>query len=1008
MSEPGARHGPSAASAVSDLALGLALALLATTFFLISPPPGQTYPGAIPWRDWSLLRPLTQVLSVSGQVATARGVEVKDLMLHIAAALGLGLLGLKLLAERRLEQRADSAGARAQPAVYAQLLLGGWVVLSLASALWSSDPRPALGQGFIYAFHLGWAVALAHTFRARDLSKLLSGVLIISAAGAALCLWYYYERNPYHRPGFPLGNPNVMSAAMLPAVLISVGLLAAAAAAWRRGERPALAPVGLALVALVPLVWSLKLTQGRGALVALVAGLAAMGVFLLSRRARWLLAMALAVALTAGGAWYFYESRLDVTMARGATIRFRLYAWRYAAELWQQRAIAGHGAGAYPRLAGELAVTDMSLDPAAFMAELVEHAHNELFEILTEIGLVGGVTFVGGFVATLFAASAALRSAGNRREWWLILALFGGVAALLADSLTGSSLRLPGVPAIFFTLLGALWAVSMAARPQTSAAVRPPGWLLAWRTRVTRPAALAVISFAGAAVLALVTVQNWRGVRHEQAASVAAGADHMRAVAGFSAAEGLLLDPVRVVVARRRELDGRLALAHEAAEAWAAARQELAARQEPRPPGGHPGSAGASPSQPAKVATETPRSQPEEALPGPPGTQAAGGFGPLELWEAAARAAIEAYEEAVRLSRAVPSLTRSDASAAQAAELLAELHAARDAQQAGDAQRASASQHAGEWAYAAGQHWYRQRFRTPYDVETLLALTRYPGTLSGHVELLRDALRFGEPYGPWLEALVRVAHVPGFEAALSACAAAAGPMTPETGLDLLILSMAPETHRLVAACHALRGEFAAAADEAATAAALYAPMRPRFPEQHSRALAEQALYLMRDSVANAARAVELVRAAIAALPLIQEQKYEEMVAPFRRRLVAFLIAAGRVDEARVALAGGSEPNGAVNVRLAATYVALAEMYVRVPPERRPPVEDWLRAALRLAPAEVRAWSWLAWLAGQRGDVAEIRTVLAQAAAAGVSADQVEAIRRSLGQEYPALRAELGP
>ena len=34
------------AAACSRTALVLALALLAATFFLISPPPGQTYPGA--------------------------------------------------------------------------------------------------------------------------------------------------------------------------------------------------------------------------------------------------------------------------------------------------------------------------------------------------------------------------------------------------------------------------------------------------------------------------------------------------------------------------------------------------------------------------------------------------------------------------------------------------------------------------------------------------------------------------------------------------------------------------------------------------------------------------------------------------------------------------------------------------------------------------------------------------------------------------------------------------
>jgi len=43
--------------------------------------------------------------------------------------------------------------------------------------------------------------------------------------------------------------------------------------------------------------------------------------------------------------------------------------------------------------------------------------------------------------------------------------LFGGLAALLADSLTGPSLRSARRAAIFFTLLGALWAAWRDGRP---------------------------------------------------------------------------------------------------------------------------------------------------------------------------------------------------------------------------------------------------------------------------------------------------------------------------------------------------------------------------------------------------------------------------------------------------------------------------------------------------------------------------------------------------------------
>ena len=146
-------------------------------------------------------------------------------------------------------------------------------------------------------------------------------------------------------------------------------------------------------------------------------------------------------------------------MARGATIRFRYYAWRYAAELWSQSlptSVIGQGAGSYPRLAGQLSIRDRTLDPEAFPGELVEHAHNELFEVLTEIGLIGGVTFVGGWLATLAAGAALRRSVSDREKRWLHAALVAGLMALIVDMFSWPALRLSGVPAIFYTLLGAV------------------------------------------------------------------------------------------------------------------------------------------------------------------------------------------------------------------------------------------------------------------------------------------------------------------------------------------------------------------------------------------------------------------------------------------------------------------------------------------------------------------------------------------------------------------------
>ncbi len=854
----------------SRAALALAVAVAAAAFLLMSPPHGRTYPGAIPWKTTSLLKPLIDVLTLGGWVETARGVEIKDFALHIAAALGL-LLAAVRYARATPAARPGSAG----PVTWAIVLLAGWVLLSLLSGLWSQAPDVSRGQALLYALLLGWAVSLAATLDRRDVPALLYSLLVITAVGGALCLWYFRERNPFHRPGFPIGNPSSLAAAMVPGLLTGLALLGSAGGELRRTGRLTArraGSVGAVVVALVPIVGCLGLTRGRGALLGILAGLATMGYLLLGRHrvgrwVRWGLVAAFGLAIVAAGAWWSSRSQVDVTMARGATVRFRLYAWRYAAELWGANAwaqVAGQGAGAYPRLAGTLAVHDRVLDPAAFMGEIVEHAHNELFEVLTEIGLVGGVTFVGGFVATLLAGAGAAHSAAEGTERWLRMALVGAIVGLLADAMTGVALRLPGVPALFWTLVGTLWAVSRAspsALPGSRTEVgksdeRATPSVLSARCSTGGQRAARVVS-AGVCLLAAAGagwtgLRNWQGVQHEQAAETlsARAEDEGTAESALShatRAEAWLLDPVRKIIAGDRVLHIRYGRAANAVRSWLALREAAA--------------------------------DPQNAP--------AGATASVNL-EAARRRAIvraqEAHEAAYRLARRAPALESTLKVAARSAELLATLEGTADAERG----RA--------WLDAAERTWRQQRTRTPLDVETLLALTQYRASFESHVALLRDALRFGGPQGYWKTRLAELADQPGFEDVLGRFLAAAGPITPATDADTVVLSMAPETRRLAAAWLALQGDLNAAADEAHRAAELYLGLRPRLPTLHSVALAEEAEYRLRAG-ARPEQAVELLEQAIAALPRIQEQKYEELVQPFRFRLALALLAAGQTEAA---------------------------------------------------------------------------------------------------------------
>lgn len=891
--------------------LVLALALLAATFFLISPPSRhETYPGAIPWREGSLLHRLTDLMSLDGRLATVRGVEIKDLVFHLAPAIGFILVALcgrgarpeSALAAGPVSARALAAGlVRLGPVSYARLLLAAWVIVALLSSLWSGDPAIARGQALLYALAVAWASVLASSLSPRQLPALLWGFVLVSCLGAALCVWYYYERNPFHRPGFPLGNPSVLAAAILPGTLVALVILGGALGHLLRDRRrPAVLAGAGALASLVPLVWCLVLTYSRGALVGLAGGLAAIALSLAGRWLRWLLAALFAVGALLGAMWWFSASHLDLTMARGATMRFRLYAWRYAAELWDATSntqLVGLGAGSYPRLAGAFAVRDRALDPAAFMAEIVEHAHNELFEVLSEIGLIGGLTYVGGFIATLFAAALALRRRSASGGRWPLIALVSGFVAMLVESMLGSALRLPGTAAIFYTVLGGLW-VAGHDSPVASSDAGPAATVPRSKLGGLGHGFRILLCLAAGVGCGWIAFHNWSGVQYERAANAASRAGEFEHALELAAqAEPRLLDPVRVMDARRLALRCRFGLAREAFTEW----------------------------------VRHPATQPADAA---------------DNLRTRALATIEqTHVEALRLGVGVPSLEKTDAIAARCAEWLALMNREKDPRLAL------------EWAERAEKLWRRQRERAPFDVETLLALLRYRAPLEGYVVLLRDALRFldtlsfDETYQYWHASLASLARQPAFETTLAQFRDAAGPITPKTDLDAIIASMAPETYRLVAAWHALRGEFDQSATFAERAVQLYAPLRTRFPTSYSEALAEQARYLFRASTDDAARCVELLRQALAALPVIQAQKYAEMARPFRLRLWMLLSALDQSREAEATLREAlAFVDDSTAMQRQANGIMEEALAAGVPEERIERARQAWRAATTTAPA----------------------------------------------------------
>lgn len=914
-------------------AVTVALAVVCGTFFLISPDPRDDYPGLIPWAPGSALRALMGLMSLGGSTPTARGIEIKDLVLHVGAGLALGLAGLRMA-------RSDVPGWRgARLAVTGASLLGLWVAISALSALWSGDASLSLRQAGLYFVLVGCGVGLAATLRPAQVRTVLDGYLAAGAAAAVLCIWYFHERNPNHRPGFPIGNPGTLAATLLPAVMVGVCRIARgvrSVSVLDRGERWR---AGAAALALVPLGWCLWLTAARAAGIGLAAGVATLVLVNVGRRMRYVLSAAAGVLVTAAALAAYFTPVLDL-LDRSETIRFRGYMWRYAAELWSRRPVSGVGAASFARLTGVLSLTDRQLDPAAFLGDWAGHAHNELFEVFAEIGLLGGVAFVGGLLASGLAMYRQTLRRGDDR-WWRV-AILASLAALTTEMLFNVSLRLPGVPAAYATLLGLGWAACQGEPRETDAGSGTSG-------RAVRAALGACAGLLSLLAFGIAGV-NWAGVTAERAAYTAmSDGEPDAALQKAEEARLRLFDPLRALYAEELAVRARLARARAAyGEARAADGVDAGRRA------------------------------------------------------AAVAACGAAFDAAVELHARAPTLSRMPAFAARAAEMIADLLG--DADPAGAAEWRSRALEA--WHGQRNETPYdteallallryggpggrlagllRDALRGGFAVPEWQAGLRHVAAREDFRSGLEALLVEAGPIDPAtsVDAIMASRAPESFRlgAAVAAldgdCARASRLADRAAALYRTVRRRLPELYS-VARAEQAEYEFradAAQARRAATRVEEAISALPRIQAQHYDAMAEP--YRRRLATYLLAAGDEAAAEPVAAL----------------------LVPHGP--------GGGAPEQASIDRAIADLYVGLAESFVRTAAERRPALEPWLAAALRRVPNHARAWWLRAWLAAEGGDAGRVKALLRDATGAGVAPRDVAGMRESLLRDFPDLRTEL--
>jgi len=566
------------------------------------------------YQDDSLLRDVVTVLALGGAFPTARGVEVRNLVYYLGAAITALLAGLGLVMARRrpnlsLDDLMDIRGRAAHPAFW-------WLLLLLVSALssyYAHAPDVCRGQTTIRLMNLAWWWSLAAMLTSADARRLARALLATLGATAALGMWYHAVRVmpdiPDARLQYPIGNELWLAACLLPGLFIGVAMLIQGFAAkggaqsgssftdpapiedeedLRPARRTDLVLAGAGGLAVLILAAAILLTRSRSALAGLAAGLVVMLCLATGRRTRRVVALfALLAAL--GGAWWVQHLRAEGRMGQRAhSIRARLnYEWPYAINLFLKKPVAGNGDGAYSLLAGQFARLDQFDDPGTIRFDETSwtaHAHNEFLELLADLGIAGCAAFAVALLLTLYRAmrfcDAAREEPGSRRsvvgtldsngpsppatadlghERWLVIGLSSALAAMAVEQCSDSALREPGLPAVFFAtwaVLGALTRSAARPRPCTDEAQR----LTPLTVRLFGGAVILVSVYLGYAAIA-----DWRGARarFESTADINAGR-FAHAVSKADSAARNLLDPFQRTLARMIGISAR-SLAFDAA-----------------------------------------------------------------------------------------------------------------------------------------------------------------------------------------------------------------------------------------------------------------------------------------------------------------------------------------------------------------------------------------------------------------------------------------------------------
>ena len=350
------------------------------------------------------------------------------------------------------------------------------VPLAAASTAWSHLPDITLRRSIALAGTTLCGVWLAGRFRGRELMEILGWAMGIAAVLSLLFALLVPELGVHQDGGFEGAwrgiymQKNQLGKIMVLGTLTFLLLSLRGTGRARRGCQ-ALAFLCAALVFLSTSTTSTLVLGVMVLLVPLYQGLAA--------RSRWLVPVALGIALPvvaiALGVIMDVEAALGL-FGKDTTLTGRTELWEYAAATIGDRLWYGYGYGAFWQVSARAQGIYAAIGWDAW------HAHNGVLELGLNLGVIGIVLFLAGYVTGLFRGTAALLSGASEEGIWIL----GSLTFVLLGNLTESSVLEQNAYWILYvaTVCLAAPAAAARARAQTRGAALSPGVRMRARRRL--------------------------------------------------------------------------------------------------------------------------------------------------------------------------------------------------------------------------------------------------------------------------------------------------------------------------------------------------------------------------------------------------------------------------------------------------------------------------------------------------------------------------------------------